>query len=140
MPDPIEEDAVKTVLVVDGDASSAALGEILRRRGFLGVAARTARDALNIIRNDLPIIDLVVTEMQVPDMDGLQFLCRLRALAPSLPIIVVTSSGSIENYLHAVNIGVYEYLNKPVLPKELLRIANIAMNGQAPAASPREAS
>ena len=131
---------MKTVMVVDADAGSAPMEETLRRRGIAGIATQTARDALTIIRNNPGFIDLVVTEMQIPDMDGLSFLAALRATAPELPIIVVTSSGSVENYLDAVRIGVYEYLNKPVLPRELLRIASIAMGGPHPAPPFPEAS
>lgn len=119
---------MKTVLVVDADAGSSGIGELLQRRGFRGIAAPNAVEALTLLRGD-PSIALVVTEMQFPDMDGLHFLIAIRALAPGLPIIVVTSCGSIENYLHAVNLGVYEYLNKPVPPKELVRIASLALAG-----------
>lgn len=131
---------MKTVLVVDAEAgSSNSVEEILQRRGFRGIVVTSAREALALVRQHRSI-DLIVTEMQIPDMDGLHFLTAVRACAPGLPIIVVTSSGSIESYLHAVNLGVYEYLNKPVLPKELLRIASIALAGPRPAAPVREAS
>ncbi|MEK6742783.1 MAG: response regulator [Nitrospirota bacterium] len=119
---------MKTVLIVDADSGSSGIEEVLQRRGFRGIAASNALEALAIIRKD-PSIALVVTEMQFPDMDGLHFLINLRAIAPGVPIIVVTSCGSIESYLHAVNLGVYEYLNKPVPPKELVRIASIALAG-----------
>jgi two-component system response regulator HydG len=122
---------MKTVLIVDADPEASGTGPLLRRRGFLTRSARNGRDALAIVRQD-PALDLVVTEMQLSDMDGLHFLMAVRALAPLLPIIVVTGSGSIENYLHAVNLGVYEYLSKPVLPKELLRIAGIALSSPGP--------
>jgi len=130
---------MKTILVVDTESGSSSIEAILQRRGFRGIIARSAREALIIIRNDRSI-DLVVTEMQLPDMDGLHFLTAVRSIAQGLPIIVATNSGSIESYLHAVNLGVYEYLNKPVLPKELIRIASIALANPRPSTSMREAS
>ncbi|MBP1679236.1 MAG: response regulator receiver protein [Bacteroidetes bacterium] len=130
---------MKTILVVDNESGSSSIEAILQRRGFRGIIARSAREALIIIRNDRSI-DLVVTEMQLPDMDGLHFLTAVRSIAQGLPIIVATNSGSIESYLHAVNLGVYEYLNKPVLPKELIRIASIALANPRPSTSMREAS
>ena len=130
---------MKTILVVDNESGSSSIEAILQRRGFRGIIARSAREALIIIRNDRSI-DLVVTEMQLPDMDGLHFLTAVRSIAQGLPIIVATNSGSIESYLHAVNLGVYEYLNKPVLPKELIRIARIALANPRPSTSMREAS
>ena len=130
---------MKTILVVDTESGSSSIEAILQRRGFRGIIARSAREALIIIRNDRSI-DLVVTEMQLPDMDGLHFLTAVRSIAQGLPIVVATNSGSIESYLHAVNLGVYEYLNKPVLPKELIRIASIALANPRPSTSMREAS
>lgn len=123
---------MKTVLVVDADAGSSGIIDILQRCGFRGSIAPNAGDALDIIQKK-PAIDLIITEMQLPDRDGLHFLAAVRAIAPDLPIIVVTSSGSIESYLHAVSLGVYEYLNKPVRPKELVRIATSALAGSRPA-------
>ncbi len=130
---------MKTVLIVDADSGSSGIRDILQLRGFRGIIAPNAREALAIIRKD-PLIDLVVTEMQFPDMDGLPFLTAVKAIAPDLPIIVVTSSGSIESYLHAVSLGVYEYLTKPVFPKELARIASLALTGPWPGPPMREAS
>lgn len=131
---------MKTILVVDDESgSSNSVEEILQRRGFRGIVVASAREALALVRQHRSI-DLIVTEMQIPDMDGLHFLTAVRAIAPGLPIIVVTSSGSIESYLHAVNLGVYEYLNKPVLPKELVRIASVALAGPRPNQPLREAS
>lgn len=123
---------MKTILVVDADSASSGITEILQRRGFRGIIAQNARDALAIIPRE-PSIALIITEMQLPDMEGLHFLIAVRAIAPGLPIIIVTSSGSIESYLHAVNLGVYEYLNKPVLPRELVRITTRALAGPRPA-------
>lgn len=131
---------MKTILVVDTESgSSNSIETILQRHGFLGIVATSAREALALIRQHHSI-NLIVTEMQFHDMDGLHFLIAVKTIAPGLPIIVVTNSGSIESYLHAVNLGVYEYLNKPVLPKELVRIASIALAGPLPGAPMREAS
>jgi len=124
----VKEQNMKTVLIVDADPGSPGLAEVLQRQGFRGIAAPNGGKALAIVQED-PSIALVVTEMLLPDMDGLHFLIAIRAVAPGLPVIVVTSSSSIESYLHAVNLGVYEYLNKPVPPKELVRISSLALAG-----------
>ena len=130
---------MKTILVVDAESSSSGMEAILLRRGYRGLVAPGAREALSIIRVE-PSIDLVVTEMQLPDMEGLDFLAAVRRIAPGLPIIVVTRSASIESYLHAINLGVYEYLNKPVRPMDLVRIAGTALVGRRQSAPVREAS
>lgn len=130
---------MKTVLLVDADSGSFSTEEVMQRHGFKRIVASNAREALAIIRSDRTI-DLIVTEMQFPDMDGLHFLTAVRAIAPLLPIIVVTGSSSIENYLLAVNFGVHEYLSKPVLPTELIRIASIALGVPRHASLMRDAS
>lgn len=117
---------MKTILIVDADPGASCLAEFVQRVGYLGIIAPNPQEALALIQKGVQV-DLVITEMQFPDVDGLHFLIGLRAIVPRLPVIVVTDSGSIESYLHAVNLGVYEYLNKPVPPKELLRIAGIAL-------------
>lgn len=119
---------MKTVLIVDADPGSSSLAEVIRRGGYCGITAPSPREALSVIERGASI-DLIITEMHFADMDGLHFLIALRAIVPLLPVIVVTSSGSIESYLHAVNLGVYEYLLKPVPSRELIRLADIALSG-----------
>lgn len=109
---------MKTILITDPDLSTAGAADVLDRHGLITLVVSEARTALTIVRSGTPI-DLVITEIQLPDMDGLAFLNTLKHCRPELPVLVVTSSGSIESYLYAVNLGVVEYLNKPVLTKEL---------------------
>jgi DNA-binding NtrC family response regulator len=116
----------KTILIIDAERETVRFREHLEHREFRVITARTGEEGLAAIRRD-PAIDLVVTEVQLADTEGLPFLSRLRAAAPDVPIIVVTGSGSIEHYLHAVTLGVYEYLVKPVPPGGLLRIAERAL-------------
>jgi DNA-binding response OmpR family regulator len=72
-------------------------------------------------------VDLVISETTLPDMDGMDFLSRLRRTSPALPVIVVTARCSLEKYLQAVDLGVVEYLTKPLYLKEVLRIVRIAL-------------
>ena len=112
---------MKTILIVDPEFSGASTADVLNRNGFTVLRASEAQTALTIIRSGLPV-DLVITELQLPDMDGLDFLSKLKRGGSGLPVLVVTSGGSIESYLHAINLGVVEYLNKPVVSKDLSHI------------------
>ncbi len=112
---------MKTILVVDPDFSGIGAADALDRQGFTTLAASEARTALTIVKSGMPV-DLVISEVHLPDMDGIDFLNDLKRTIPGTPVLIVTSRGSIESYLHAVNLGVVEYLNKPVPTKDLSHI------------------
>lgn len=117
---------MKNILIIDplhGETHQ----ELLRRFGFSSVRLTGARSALEHIRKGQPV-DLVITELELGDMDGIDFVADLRRCLPGLPVIVVTEQGSIETYLKAASLGVVEYLNKPVVKNELRRIVKLALN------------
>jgi DNA-binding NtrC family response regulator len=118
---------MKTILIVDDDHAGGRLGEILTCQGYLSLLARDARTALAILGRSAPV-DLVVSETELLDMDGMDFLLRLRRTCPALPIIVVTAACSVEKYLQAANLGVIEYLTKPLYMKEFSRIVRLALD------------
>ncbi|MDH4161861.1 MAG: response regulator [Nitrospirota bacterium] len=119
---------MKTVLIIDPEFSGSSLPSVLDRSGLRSFVVSEANTALTIVRSGMPV-DLVIMELQLPDMDGLDLLTMLRRMSPGLPVLVVTSRGSIESYLQAINLGVIEYLNKPVLSKELSCIVRSALDG-----------
>ena len=123
---------MKGILIVDPDSASERLGEVLTSQGYQSVTARDARAAFSLLQGATPV-DLVIMETTLPDMAGIDFLSRLRRTDPALPVIVVTAQCSLETYLQAVNLGVVEYLTKPLYLKEILRIVRIALD--APEAS-----
>jgi DNA-binding NtrC family response regulator len=127
---------MKNILIVDPDSASERLGEVLTSQGYQSVMAQDARAASSILQSTMQV-DLVISETTLPDMDGIDFLCRLRRTNPALPVIVVTAQCSLEKYLQAVNLGVVEYLTKPLYLKEVLRIVRIALG---PSEAPRGAS
>lgn len=111
--------SMKTILLVDSNSEHLLQhSDLLGRSGYRIVTAQDAKAALFILESGM-LLDLIVTECQMPDMGAQEFLAAIRKEAPSVPVIVVTSCDSVESYLHAVGIGVYEYLNKPLLPGEL---------------------
>ena len=63
---------------------------------------------------------LVLTDWVMPEMDGLQLLGELKEFEPSLPIIVMTAYGTIENAVQALRLGAYDYVTKPFETDELL--------------------
>ncbi|MDH4163988.1 MAG: response regulator [Nitrospirota bacterium] len=121
---------MKTILLVDHNAEHLLEhSDLLSRAGYRIVTAQDGKSALFIIESGM-LLDLIVTEYTMPDMESKQFLATVRKEAPAVPVIVVTCCDSVECYIHAVNMGVYEYLNKPLLPGELHRIINSASHAR----------
>ena len=118
---------MKTILLVDQNVEHLlAHSDQLSRAGFRIVTAQDAKSALFIIESGM-LLDMIVTEYTVPDMGSQEFLAEVRREAPSVPVIVVTCCGDLDCYIHAINMGVFEYLNKPLLPGELQSIVKSAV-------------
>ena len=101
------------VLVVDDDR---AMGEFLigelAEKGFAAESRTSARAALDALA--LAPFDVVVTDLNMPHMNGLALCERLAAGHPHVPIIVLTAFGSIETAVAAIRAGAYDFLTKPV--------------------------
>ncbi len=118
---------MKTVLVVDNTPSGKhSIIDVLSTCGYRIIAAQSGAEAMNVLRNDISV-DLVITEYMIPDMDGIALVSSVKTFFPGLPVILVTACSSIETYIKSLSMGVFEYLNKPVLPHELQRVVQAAM-------------
>lgn len=121
---------MKAILIVDADHAGNRLGEAMVNQGYQSLMAPDARTALSILSCGTPV-DLVVSETELPDMDGMDFLLHLRRTRPALPVIIVTATCSVERYLQATNLGIVEYLTKPLYLKEFTRIVRLTLNQSA---------
>ncbi len=120
-----------TVLLVDDEPEIlAVLEEVLNRLGYRTIARQDGRSALDVVRDETPV-DLVVTDYRMPDMDGLEFIASLKQKAPAVPVIMLTAYGTVELYLKSLNLGVFEFVNKPVRTKEFGRIVKAALDSVA---------
>ncbi|HWA16778.1 MAG TPA: sigma-54 dependent transcriptional regulator [Gemmatimonadales bacterium] len=108
----------KRILVVDDDESLRWVTQAqLRQSGYDVNVAADGRQALEAIRQDPP--DLVITDLKMPGMSGLDLLKQIRALHPEIVVIVVTAFGTVENAVEAMKAGAYDYITKPVNMEEL---------------------
>jgi len=106
------------VLIVDDDAASRELLEVRLRALKCEVAmAADGREALSAIRREPPA--LVLLDLQMPRMGGLELLRTLRRDGTDLPVIVITAHGSIEGAVEAMKEGAYDFILKPFDPKHL---------------------
>ena len=75
--------------------------------------ASTAKDGLKILQQNEDI-ELVVTDFQMPDMDGMEIYHKIRETHPDLPVILLTAYGSIDQAVEALKSGIFYYFKKPV--------------------------
>jgi len=126
-PVPMEDPALvpatdeETVLVVDDDAQTRESLELaLDKNGYRVLIAADAREALGIL--DQRPVDVVVTDLRMPDLDGLQFFQFVRQRAPSVPVIMISGQASVEAAVSAMRDGVVDFLTKPFSLSEIRRV------------------
>jgi DNA-binding NtrC family response regulator len=118
------------ILVVDDDADQrASLKEDLEHEGFAIELAAGGRAGLERVKRGG--IDLVVSDVKMPDLDGLDLLREVRAIDPSLCVIIITGFGSIDTAIRAVKLGAYDYLPKPFETDHLLLLIDKALGERA---------
>jgi DNA-binding NtrC family response regulator len=105
------------ILVIDDDAIACEfLQEALSRAGYEVDAFTSAKKAL---REDLSAYDLLMSDIRMPDMDGLQFLRQVHEKWPDLPVILMTAYGSLETTMEALRLGAWDYISKPFSPDQI---------------------
>ena len=106
------------ILVVDDDKIILdSLCEYLRLEGYDTFAARSFNEAVR--KMQLQSFSLVITDVNMPDGNGLELLAIIKQHHPQTVVIVITGYGSIESAVEAIKIGAYDYLTKPIVDDEL---------------------
>jgi two-component system, NtrC family, response regulator len=108
-----------SILVVDDEPNYLlVLSELLRDEGFEVFTAPGGKEGMVAIQEvDL---DLVITDMQMPGIDGLQFLQKIKQINNDLPVIMITAFAEVDKAVAAMQAGAYNYLAKPFSNDELL--------------------
>ncbi|WP_327440030.1 sigma-54 dependent transcriptional regulator [Pseudomonas donghuensis] len=112
--------AIKVLLVEDDRALRQALADTLELGGFAHQAVGSAEEALEVVASEA--FSLVVSDVNMPGMDGHQLLALLRARQPYLPVLLMTAHAAVERAVEAMRQGAADYLVKPFEPKALLEL------------------
>jgi YesN/AraC family two-component response regulator len=108
----------KKILIVDDEENARiGLSKLLSQEGYQVNAVGNGHEALDYLKGEQ--VNLVITDINMPEMDGLSFLRELNREYPSTAVIMITAYGGVESYLEAMNLGAFEYLNKPIKLDEL---------------------
>nr|NIM19976.1 response regulator [Candidatus Latescibacterota bacterium]NIO02101.1 response regulator [Candidatus Latescibacterota bacterium] len=106
------------VLIVDDDAASRRLLQVrLRAMDCETVQASDGQEGLTAVQQESP--SLILLDLEMPGMSGMDLLRRLRQDGVDIPVVVVTAHGSIEAAVEAMKEGAYDFIPKPVDPKHL---------------------
>ena len=109
----------KRILIVDDENTARVLiSEILTDEGYIPVTAGDGGEALDAVKHQSP--DLVLLDLKLPDIDGLEVLAGIRTTHPHLPVILVSAHGDVSSAVRAVKLGAYDFLEKPLDADRLL--------------------
>ncbi len=104
---------MKSVLVIDDDPLiRKTLSSYLSKKGFEAVAAEDGEEGIQKYEEHIP--DLVILDIRLPDVDGLEVLARIREKNPSASIIIMTAYDDMKTTIEAIKLGAFEYLVKPL--------------------------
>jgi two-component system response regulator HydG len=106
------------ILIVDDEQETCDLLEMsLVRHGFKVTTSTAANRALELVATQ--DFDVVLTDLSMPEMSGLDLCERVLGTRPNMPVVVITGQGSLETAIGAIRVGAYDFITKPVDPKLL---------------------
>ena len=112
---------LEKVLIVEDEAHArTGLTELVASWGFRAECAADGAEGLDRVRQWSP--GIVVTDLKMPRMDGMELLARVKELQPDVVVVMLTAQGSIESAVEAMRMGAYDYIPKPVDPVRLRTI------------------
>jgi len=110
-----------TILVVDDEARVvASLERLLSAEGHHVVTARRGEEALARVEESPP--ELLLMDVRMPGMDGLEVFRKVKAAHPKMPVVIMTGFGTTDLAIEATRLGAFDYLIKPFEPTEILRV------------------
>jgi DNA-binding NtrC family response regulator len=135
-------DPEKCILIVDDEPNvRLVLKTALQSVGYQVAEAEDAHAALNRLSDASARCDLILLDLQMPKMSGMELLSRLRASGSAIPVVILTAHGSIPDAVAAMKLGAIDFLTKPITPDALRRSVGDVLERHAPpaAATPRSA-
>ncbi len=116
----------KKILIVDDDESLRRVLEYnMTEEGYQVLSAENGKKGLEIFRDEGP--DLIITDLQMPELGGIDFIRRIRALSPNAMVMVITAFGTVDTAVEAMKLGAFDYITKPFNREELKMVAKKAL-------------
>src|SRR5436190_24147763 len=120
---------IPPILIVEDDVENrAAMVKVLEGAGYKTLEADNGQQALDILQEE--DVDLLVTDLRLPVMDGVELLKRAKANAQEVEVIMITGHGTVEIAVEAIKEGAYDFITKPIKKAQLLRAVEKAAEKQ----------
>jgi len=119
----------KAILIVEDDPN---VGEsirlLLKKKGYAIRLASNGKEALHFFRHEM--VDLMITDLVMPKMDGIELLEAVKALKPETEVIVISAQGTIEKAVQAMKLGAFDFIEKPINPRVISWVIERALEKQ----------
>ena len=123
-----------TILIVDDELSMREfLAILLEKAGYTSLAAANGKDALRILEKEQ--IDLIISDIRMPSMNGLDLLAATKKIDSNLPVVMITAYASPEDAVAAMKNGAYDYITKPFKLDEIRNVIAGAISRARPGGS-----
>ena len=117
----------KTILIIDDEASiRESLSGILADEGFRSLSAEDGQQGLSLLEEEQ--VDLVLLDIWMPGLDGLEVLKRIKESQADLPVIMISGHGTIETAVQATKMGAYDFIEKPPSYDKIILSINNALD------------
>lgn len=116
----------KILIIDDNKLIRKTIKETLSKVGYTVIEAEDGEAGLHLVRSEHP--DLVITDFQMPGIDGLDVLSEIRKLNVAIPVIVLTAHGHVVLTIKSIQLGAFDFLEKPIDPFQLKSTVQLALN------------
>ncbi len=119
----------KMILIVEDDPRvGESLRLLLQKKGYSTLLASNGKEGLQLFRQET--VDLVITDVVMPKMGGLELLEAVKALRPETEVIVISAQGTIEKAVQAMKLGAFDFIEKPINPRVISLLVERALEKQ----------
>jgi two-component system nitrogen regulation response regulator GlnG len=114
------------ILIVDDEKiSRTILSSLVKQEGFEALVVHDGDAALKMISSEVP--DILLTDVKMPGMDGMEVLKKAKSLDPDLPVVLITAHAELQEAVQAIKAGAHDYLAKPLDNQEVIRVVHRAL-------------
>jgi len=119
----------KVILIAEDDSRvGESLRQLLKKKGHGILLAPNGKEALQRFRHEM--VDLVITDLVMPKMDGIELLEAVKGLRPETEVIVISAQGTIERAVQAMKLGAFDFIEKPIHPRVISLLVDRALEKQ----------
>ena len=119
----------KVILIVEDDPTvGESLGLLLKKKGHEILLAANGKEGFQLFRHE--VVDLVITDVVMPKMDGIELLEAVKGLRPETEVIVISAQGTIEKAVQAMKFGAFDFIEKPINPRVISLLVERALEKQ----------